>query len=561
MINDFRWCLLFRILILALTYTLLYLLAHLLNLTKGFWWVPLFISGFFVFKIPVPLMTSVTPTFNQEDDKHRDNLDFIRRLGKRYNFSDEEIQQLLDEYESPEHGGPYSLSEETCKNLGKLMEKSRFIDHGLQTNDKSKSSELCLYGTAATIYREIFEPLLKSQDVLLQAIGKVATEVVSWLVVHGDIQSVVSKVDISSSNSDEKYEVLKNISLFDHSFNTCLHAFELGNQGHHFNRPTKSYLAAAAGLFHDIGKHPFFYPRVGGRSQYRSSDHPIYSVDAIYYFIKLANVDASLLMPIIDAVAKHHQSENLWDKSVSGVPPLSWILQQADYAARRDEMASMQKFRNNLEALQQKDDQDYLIIAESGSIEKILVPKPSRPLNLSKAAAVPPPLRDRQVIERFLRDVVGECINRYVGSVSNLDLGTENPSYACFTYGNDLLVRMSLLEEIWEKFAADFGVELREGGEKFPLQAAIKGLLQYLDHLEPGLVQRPLLPQGFAFVRIQVQQGWDRWTKPANYIPLSLPTFLSMTGMDGRKLEQRKLEEDDLVGRDFLGRINGWKKY
>ena len=120
---------------------------------------------------------------------------------------------------------------------------------------------------------------------------------------------------------------------------------------------------------------------------------------------------------------------------------------------------------------------------------------------------------------------------------------------------------MSLLEEIWERFATEIGVELREEGEKFPLQAAIKGLLQYLDHLEPGLVQRPLLPQGFAFIRIQVQQGWDRWTKPANYIPLSLPTFLAITGLDGRKLEQRKLEEDDLVGRDFLGRINGWKKY
>lgn len=561
MINDFKWCLLFRILVLALAYTLLYLLAHLLNLNEGFWWVPLFISGFFVFKIPVPLMTSVTPTFNQEDDKHRDNLDFIRRLGKKYNFSDEEIQQLLDEYESPEHGGPYSLSEETCKNLGKLMEKSRFIDHGLQTNDKSKSSELCLYGTAATIYREIFEPLLKSEDVLLRAIGKVATEVVSWLVVHGDMQSVVSKFDINSSNKiDEKYEILKNISLFDHSFNTCLIAYEIAHQKHHFNRPRISYLAAAAGLLHDIGKHPFFYPRVGGKNQYKSSDHPIYSVDAIHYFIKIANVDPNLLAPIIDAIAKHHQ-ENIWDKTISGMPPLPWILQQADYAARRDEMTSMQKFREGLEVLQNKDDQDYIIVDESGAKEKILVPKPSRPLNLAKAAAVPPPLRDRKVIEKFLKDVVGDYINRYIGSVDNLDLGTENLTYACFTHGNDLLIRMSLLEEIWEKFATEMGVVLREEGEKFPLQAAIKGLLQYLDHLEPGLVQRPLLPQGFAFIRIQIQQGWDRWTKAANYVPLSLPTFLNITGLDGRKLEHRKLEEDDLAGRDFLGRINGWKKY
>lgn len=440
------------------------------------------------------------------------------------------------------------------------MEKSRFIDYGLQTNHKSTSSELCLYGTAATIYREIFEPLLKSQDVLLRAIGKVATEVVSWLVVHGDIQSVVSKVDISSSNSDEKYEVLKNISLFDHSFNTCLHAFELGNKGHHFNRPTNSFLAAAAGLFHDIGKHPFFYPRVGGRSQYKSSDHPIYSVDAIYYFIKLANVDASLLTPIIDAIAKHHQ-ENLWDKSISSVPPLPWILQQADYAARRDEMTSMQKFRKNLAVLQQKDDQHCIIIDETGFAEKIPVLKPGRPLNLSKAAAVPPPLRDKKTIERFIKDILGECVNRYIGNTHNLDLDTETPNYACFTFGNDLMVRMSLLEEIWEKFAKEMGVELREGGEKFPMQASIKGLLQYLDHVEPGLVQRPLLPQGYAFIRIQVQQGWDRWTKPANYIPLSLPMFLNITGLDGRKLELRKLEEDDLAGRDFLGRINGWKKY
>jgi hypothetical protein len=402
---------------------------------------------------------------------------------------------------------------------------------------------------------------LKSENKLYFNIGILATEVVSWLVVHGDVQSVVSKFDIGDKcNSDKKYEILKKISLFDHAFNTCLHAFKLSHEGS-FNQghPTRAYLAAAAGLLHDVGKHHHFYPKVQGKLQYKSSDHPMYGVDAINYFIKREKLDASLLSPIIDAVAKHHQN-GVWDKTLSTAPPLAWILQQADHAARRDEMKSIQNFKKNLEELNLRPDRDEIIIDEVGTIETVKIQKPNRPLNLKNVAQVPPPLRDRKTIEKFLTDYLGEYINRYVTSVTNLDMSTESPVYECFTHGNDLMVRMGLLEKMWEKFALDMGVDLLQAGEKFPMQAAVKGLLQYLDHLEPGLVQRPLLPQNLAFIRIQVQQGWDRWTKAANYIPLSLPTYLIMAGMDIKGLEQRKQEEDDLAGRDFLMRICGWKK-
>jgi hypothetical protein len=562
MTTDFIWSALFRIIIFALSCASSYLIAHLFHFPKGVGWVLIIFCGVISIKLPVPLMAAAPPTTDPTEklNMHSKDHEFIYRFCKRHNSSPEEIKQIIDEYNTPFWNGDLGLTKATCRKMAKLQEAANFSDAGLRTK-QGPSAELCLIGTAATIYREIFEPLLNSDNVLLQSIGLLATEVVAWLVSHGDVQSVVSKFDMSTSGkSDEKYEALKKISLFDHSFNTCLRAFELGHKGYPSMRPTGAYLAAAAGLLHDIGKHPYFYPKIEGKTQYKSSEHPLYGVDAISYFTKRAKIDPSLLTPITDAVAKHHQ-DVVWDKTISGVPPLPWILQQADYAARRDETTSMQKFKKGLKVLEQKDDQDFIIVDETGLEEKLRVQKPSRPLNLSKSVAVPPPLRDRKVIERFLTDVLGECINRYVSSVSNLDLETETPTYACFTHGNDLMIRMSLMEQAWEKLAIEMGVELREAGEKFPMQAAIKGLLQYLDHIEPGLVQRPLLPPGFAFIMIQVQQGWDRWTKTANYIPLSLPTYLKITGIDMRELEQRKIEEDDLAGRDFLCRICGWKKY
>jgi len=84
--------------------------------------------------------------------------------------------------------------------------------------------------------------------------------------------------------------------------------------------------------------------------------------------------------------------------------------------------------------------------------------------------------------------------------------------------------------------------------------------LNRLEHIEPGLVQRAHLPSNFVFIQIQVRQGIDRWSKDANYVPLNLPVFLHMTDMDMQELEKRKTDEDDLAGKDFLGRICGWRK-
>jgi hypothetical protein len=525
--TDLKWSLLYRTLIFAMGCSSSYLAAHLLNLPKGTGWILIVLSGVVASKISVPIMSQETPPTK-----------FIQK----------------------EKTATLAKPERTCKIDENSMEADSKDDPGIRSNQGTEA-ELCLMGTASTVFRGIFEPLLESKNARLSAIGALASEAVIWLVSHGDVQSVVSKFDISESgNADEKYETLKKISLFDHSFNTCLHAFELGSKGHFTQgHPIRAYLAALAGLLHDVGKHPHFYPRIQGKLQYKSIEHPVYGVDAINYFVRRAKIDPSFVMPIIDAVAKHHQ-DNSWNKKTSGAPHLPWILQQADYAARRDEMASMKNFKKSLAELNLKNDRDDIIIDETGSKETVKTKKPGRPLNLSKIVAVPPSLRDRKILVKFLTEIIGDYINRYSTSISNLDMRSEHPIYACFTHGTDLMVRMSFIEEAWEKFAMESGADLREKGGKFPMQAAIKGLLQYLDHIEPGLVQRPLLPKGFAFIMIQVQQGWDRWTKTANYIPLSLPLFLSITGMDGSELERRKIEEDDLAGRDFLERICGWKK-
>lgn len=551
--NNLIWNILFKITVFALCCSTIYLLANLIYLTMSTCVFLAIFSFAFSVEVPVPGFFSDVKKISGDDillspKIHNQHIPPLNTD----DVNTEETEKIFAGSESPAPHGKFDLPEVKSK-------KQKYRDPGLKLTHKP-SAEICLIGTASSIYRDIFEPLLASKSENLRAVGILATEIVAWLVDHGDVQSVVSKFDVgSNANGDEKYAALKTISLFDHSFNTCLHAYRLALNDHPARRPIVAYFAALAGLAHDLGKHPFFYPRAGGRSQYKSSEHPRYSVDAITYFIERSKLNLSHLTTILDAVAKHHQS-NLWDRSQSAVRTLPWLLQQADYAARLDEMTSMQTFRLDLESLKDKVEQNFIVVDESGEEEELLARKPSRPLNLTKSTPVPPPLRHREALESFLRDHLGDCINRYIGSVTNLDLATENPNYACFTHGTDLMVRMSLLEQLWEEHTARLGVDLREAGVKFPMQAAVKGLLQYLDHIEPGLVQRAMFPNGLAFIRIQVQQGWDRWTKPANYIPFNLTVFTRLTGLGMRELEQRKVEEDDLAGRDFLTRINGWKK-
>ncbi len=383
---------------------------------------------------------------------------------------------------------------------------------------------------------------------------------VYWLVDHGDVQSVVSKFDIKKeSKVDHRYESLKKISLFDHSFNTCLHAYRITTKGNQIKRPTIAYLAALAGLIHDIGKHPLFYPREGGKSHYRSSDHPIYSVDAARYFVSLVGVDGRDLLSVFEAVAKHHM-DNPMDRRTPNLRPLPYLLQQADRAARQDEMSSMKVVNKDLEALQQKETGDYLVIDEDGLEEGIKITKPSRTLNLNNSEPVPAALRASQLLKEFFEHHLAKHINRYNQDTLNLDLNVDNRTYGSFTHGNDLMVRMSLLENLWEEFAQEKGVTLRTNASRYPMQSVIKGLLRHLDQVEPGLVQRPLLPDDFAFLRIQVRQGQDRWTKTANYIPFNLNIFTEMTGINPAQLEERKAEEDHLAGRNFLSRICGWRK-
>lgn len=355
-----------------------------------------------------------------------------------------------------------------------------------------------------------------------------------------------------------KKHILKKVSLYDHLFITSGKAYKIVRE--QYNQiPTLAYLAALAGLLHDLGKHPNFYPFENNRYHYRSCDHPLYSADAASFFITSLNLNPGLLTPVLDAITKHHQDSH-WDTKTSSIPPLNWILRQADRMARLEELTATKTPPWKPAAIYEKKQHCFSVIDEKYQTEKPLSSGTKRPLNLTKIEPVPSELKSLEKTRYFLREKLAPQINRYTQTITNHDLHTDNPIYGCFTFGNDLMVRMSLIELLWEEYGKDHGKGLGTSGSRYPMQLAIKGLLQHLDQVMPGLVQRPLLPSYLAFLVIQIQQGRDRWTKDANYIPMDLKIFCELTGAAASELERRKQIELNLSGKDYLARICGWRR-
>lgn len=580
--NCVLWKFLFRCGYAGLAISISFLVVSVFHIPNSPGWGLLIIALAFSFILPLPVIKDTEeiaqdrrkkgPLTLEElcHDGRQDDPDFIMKecdtltdLCTYLQLTKEETNVLFEEYFRPRPHGPFRFSNKTFSHLKNILIAKQFRDKGISSSDKN-SSELCLIGSASTVYRQIFEPILGSKDERLRAIGLFGREIIYWLVSNGDVQSVVSRFDLNGDNNTENnYDILKKVSLCDHLLNTCMNAYKIALDDQLDKHSIFAYLAAAAGLAHDLGKHQKFYPMENGKLHYRSCDHPLYSVDAATYFMKRAGIKSSLLSLILDAVSKHHM-ENTWQRKSTNIPPLAWIVQEADRKTRHEEMFSREIYKNKIKDTQAENSPIYIVIhGGTEAQEKITIENNKRPFNHSKTAPVPPPLRQHEAIKIFLAEYIGPCINRYISNVSNIDLQSTTPTYACFSYGNDLMVRMSLMEKLWEEYANSRGVDLCSQGERYPMQMAIKGLLQYLDQLEPGLVQRPLLPPEFAFLMIEVQQGRDRWTKPANYIPLSLQVFCEITELDAIKLENIKIAEDNnnSGSRDFLSRICGWRRH
>lgn len=495
---------------------------------------------------------------SDDDDLYEKEMATMKEFCTKLKIDEALKFELVDDYFTKKNGC-YGFSEKNTALLKRKIINYKKASKGI-TGVTGNSSEICLIGKAAVIYREIFEPLIESKDKRLYSIGLLGKVVIYFLVSNGDVQSVISKYDCKNSkNADDEYDILKQISLLDHLLNTCSIAYKI-SKSEFSNISTSIHMAALSGLLHDIGKHPKFYPIENGRQYYRSSDHPKYSIEAVRYFINRLKIDPQIFDLVIDAILKHHL-DSKGHQSISSLPSLTEILRQADRRARQEELVAIRP-KEMVFDFDNITSKEFSIIEEPLQSDQDNRNDYARPLNLSKVAPLPEVMRNKSVLIGFLVQAIGPNINSYAQTISNLDLEKTTQTYGSFTFGNDLMVRMSLMEDCLEKYTKEIGIPLDcQDGQLYPMQLHVKGLLQLFDQIAPGLVLRPQLPANFAFLQIQVQQGRDRWTKRANYVPLSLSMFCKLTGMDPDELEGRKLIEDHLAGRDFLSRICGWRKY